>query len=319
MSDLDKVSNTVNALMGWVDDTVLFFSQSIYEGLVADNTGLIITLFALSISLYGWLILHGKLEFTTRESVNHMLLLGAVAVMLANYDVFNQLVYGWFTAVPDSLAGSIIKSLHDSELKTDSGAHALALFVDRTMRVIRLFWEGDLDLKIGAVGIAVMSLILFGAFLTILMVAKLAVGVLLAEAPIFMLFGIFKSTRGIMEGWARQLWAMFIVQIMGLGMMTVIIMVMRHPVRQLGDGKVDVSLESVLNFALILIPLLWLAKQMFGVAQSIGGGFIMQQYSALNDGVIGQGQRAKKRYDNYRDRRNKDREQKNKTKDKDSE
>lgn len=300
VNNLDKVSNTISAFMGWVDDTVLWFSQSVYESLVADYTGLIVTLFALSISLYGWLILHGKLEFTTRESVNHMLLLGAVAVLLTNYDTFNQLVYGWFTLIPDSLAGSIVNALHDKDLKTDSGMHALALFVDRTMRVVMLFWQGDWSLKIGAIGIAILSELLFGMFLTILLVAKLCVGVLLAEAPIFLLFGIFKSTRGILEGWVRQLWSMFMVQIMGLGMMTVTIMIMRHPVSQIEGGKVVVSMESALNFMLIIIPLLWLAKQMFGMAQAIAGGFVMQQYSAMNDGVIGQGSRLRKTYKEFK-------------------
>lgn len=292
VNKMDAAGNTINALMGWIDNTVAFFSRGIYESLVADNTGLIITLFAVSISLYGWLILHGKLEFTVRESANHILLLGAVAVLLVNYDVFTHLIYGWFTTVPDALAGSIIKALGDKDLNTDSSVNALALFVDRTFRLIKLFWEGDWDLKLGAVAIGIMSVILFGSFLTILLVAKLAVGVLLAEAPIFLLFGIFKSTKGMLEGWLRQLWAMFIVQVQGLGIMAVIIMILRHPVTQLENGSVVVSLESVLSLALILVPMLWLAKQMFGLSQSIAGGFVMQQYSVAQDGIMAQGRGA---------------------------
>lgn len=303
VSQLDSTGNTINAMMGWVDNTVAFFSRGIYESLVADNTGFIITLFALSISVYGWLILHGKLEFTVRESANHILLLGALAVLLVNYDVFTLVIYGWFTAVPDALAGSIIKSLGDKDLNTDSSIGALALFVDRTFRLVKLFWEGDWDLKLGAVGIAIMALILFGSFLTILLVAKLAVGVLLAEAPIFLLFAIFKSTRGMLEGWLRQLWAMFIVQVQGLGIMVVIIMILRHPVTQLESGKVVVSLESVLNLALIIIPVLWLSKQMFGLSQSIAGGFVMQQYSVTQDGLIGQGRNGWKKYKQWREKK----------------
>lgn len=300
VSKLDSTGNTINALMGWIDKTVAFFSRGIYESLVADNTGLIITLFAVSISLYGWLILHGKLEFTVRESANHILLLGAVAVLLVNYDVFILVIYGWFTVVPDSLAGSIIKALGDKDLDTNSSVNALALFVDRTLRLIQLFWQGGLELKAGAALISAMSLFLFGSFLTILLVAKLAVGVLLAEAPIFLIFAIFKSTKGMLEGWLRQLWAMFIAQVQGLGIMVVVIMILRYPVTQLEDGTVEVSLESVWSLALILIPMLWLAKQMFGISQSIAGGFVMQQYSAMQDGVIGQGRAGWRRYQKWR-------------------
>lgn len=300
---MSNVANSINAFNIWVDDTVLFFSRSIYESLVADNTTAIISLFAISIALYGWLILQGKLEFTMRESLNHLLLVGGIAVLLTNYDVYNQLIYGWFTIIPDALAGSILKAMNFKDLDTSSSLTALSIFVDRTLKLVRLFWENDLELKLGAVAIACMSVFLFGAFLGILLVSKLCTGILLAEAPIFLICAIFKSTKGLTEGWLRQLWAMFIAQLMGFGVMTVIILILRHPVEQFEDGYMKPSLESVLNLALIMLPLLWLAKQMFAMAQSIAGGFVMQQYSASRDGVLGQTKQLKKKYDEFREKR----------------
>ena len=82
-----------------------------------------------------------------------------------------------------------------------------------------------MDLTLALVGAVVFigTVLMTGAALVLVILAKLALAVLLALGPVFIMLYLFSATRGFFEGWIRQLANFSLLIVLTFGVLALIL------------------------------------------------------------------------------------------------
>ena len=98
---------------------------------------------------------------------------------------------------------------------------------DQGIEAARAVWQqaGPTDLTLVLVGLAVFvgTVLMTGAALVLIILAKLAIAVLLALGPVFIMLYLFGATRGFFEGWIRQLANFALLIVLTFGVLALIL------------------------------------------------------------------------------------------------
>jgi type IV secretion system protein VirB6 len=170
----------------------------------------------LYIAVFAFGLFTGRSRLGIAALTPRMLTVGLVLTFATSWVAYSQVVWNLATGAPDEIAGVLTGT------PSGSGASATQIFGDRVDLVFgaiaeaadpgqaqqgvataagaaasgnftpaNLLWLGALLLLLGTVGV--------------LVTARIALAVLLAVGPVFVVFALFGGTRGLFVGWLRGL------------------------------------------------------------------------------------------------------------------
>lgn len=271
----------MESLISHVDSIILGFVQGSFGSLTATIQTLWRLMFVVFIAVYGYkVIISGR--FSASDLIWHCLKIIILLVIATQWDTFFLFVYNMATDLPSDFAGLLIASAADNagtEASDEASANlALSEFFDRGMTVSSKLLEGaawnDFGqyLYAGLVWFGTIGLTSYSTMLIVL--SKLAVAILLAVGPIFILLLIFVNTKSLFEGWLRTLLNYAIVPIFVYALLALILMLIEQPLRILEDNSDTESelLSYIGPFLLTAIVSMLLLSQILNMAASITGG-----------------------------------------------
>lgn len=135
--------------------------------------------------------------------------------------------------------------------------------------------------KIYGLLVLLSGLIVVGYSLTLIAIAKVAVAVLLAVAPIFILMLVFTNTKALFEGWLRALINFALIPIFVYALLALMLVIAYKPLDMISEvsqeeGKV---LSYAAPFILTCIVTVGVLRQVTSIAASIAGGVALQTAS----------------------------------------
>jgi type IV secretion system protein VirB6 len=177
------------------------------QGILLPALTILLTLY---IAFFAISLLTGRSRLGISTLTPRMMTLGLVLTFATSWVAYQNVVWSLATGGPDQLAGIIIGA-------RGSATEVFANRIDLILRVIsdvaqtasgtaegaaqttaagsfspgNLMWLGALLLLLGTVGILVTT--------------RIALAVLLAVGPVFVLFALFPGTRGLFAGWLRAI------------------------------------------------------------------------------------------------------------------
>lgn len=177
------------------------------QGILLPALTILLTLY---IAFFAISLLTGRSQLGISTLTPRMMTLGLVLTFATSWVAYQNVVWSLATAGPDQLAGIILGT-------RGSATEIFATRIDLILRVIsdvaltasgtaegaarsaaagsfspgNLMWLGALLLLLGTVGILVTT--------------RIALAVLLAVGPVFVLFALFPGTRGLFAGWLRAI------------------------------------------------------------------------------------------------------------------
>lgn len=271
----------MESLISHVDSIILGFVQGSFGSLTATIQTLWRLMFVVFIAVYGYkVIISGR--FSASDLIWHCLKIIILLVIATQWDTFFLFVYNMATDLPSDFAGLLIASAADNagtEANDEASANlALSQFFDRGMTVSSKLLEGaawnDFGqyLYAGLVWFGTIGLTGYSTMLIVL--SKLAVAILLAVGPIFILLLIFVNTKSLFEGWLRTLLNYAIVPIFVYALLALILMLIEQPLRILEENTDTESelLSYIGPFLLTAIVSMLLLSQILNMAASITGG-----------------------------------------------
>lgn len=189
---------------------------SAFARLFGDSAGggALLPALTIGLTLYIAFFAIGLLTGRTRIGVSaltpRMLTLGLVLTFATSWVAYSQVVWNLATGAPDEIAGvltgakgsatqifgdrvdlvfgAIAEAADAGKQAAQQGAQAAAA---GNFTPANLMWLGALLLLLGTVGV--------------LVTARIALAVLLAVGPVFVVFALFPGTRGLFVGWLRGL------------------------------------------------------------------------------------------------------------------
>ena len=198
-----EVGNGVAAALRGVDCIANEASAAAFGRLFAEGgaLGVVLTLgLTLFIALFALALLTGRTNIGVRSLVPRMMTLGLVLTFATSWVAYQSVVWNLAVGTPDYLAGILTGT-------QGSATQVFAQKIDVVFLAIQeasggnedfsafspegMMWLGAMLFMLGTVGL--------------LVTAKIALGVLVALGPIFVVMALFTGTRGLFAGWVKGL------------------------------------------------------------------------------------------------------------------
>ena len=229
------------------------------------------------VAVIGYLFLIGRMQMTLAELFPRVLKGAIIYVLVTNVGILTQTVYNLFTAVPEALATFLVAQGGEDagsvngqvEIVWKMGMNAASAIMDKSgITSVGVWLTG---FSVGAVTI---GLVVYAAFL--IMLSKLAVGVLLALAPFFIIIYLF-------EGYLRQLITFALVPVFIYGLLALLLSIMNMMSNTLAKAADidEVNLSHVAPYIVTMLISLLLSTQVMGWAAGLGGGFSLSSAGAM--------------------------------------
>jgi type IV secretion system protein VirB6 len=243
-------------------------------------------MFIIFICVYGYRVfITGK--FYGPDLIVSCLKMVVILIIATQWDTFFVFVYNMVTDLPSDVAGVLIASSGDSlatnnlppEANDQQTANqALSKFFDQGMTAAGNITEGagwmDFGLYLYSFLVIFATIALTGYAAALIILAKLAVALLLAVGPIFILLLIFANTKNLFEGWLRTLLNYAVIPIFVYGLLAILLSLARGPSDALlaNAGPGSSLITYVGAFVLIAFASIILLMQVMNLAASITGG-----------------------------------------------
>ncbi len=273
------------ALLNTVDIAVNSFVINVFTGVSNDITSTLRLMMILSIVLYGISMMNGWVESNLKDATKHVFMALVVYIFATNVGLFTSITYEIFTNTPNMLLGKIL--IHSGASSGGGTNQFIENAYNAGMRsagvlMFETGWSVGIKFLGLLVGVITVGMCGYTAFLVIL--SKIAVAVLLSLSPIFIAFLMFKSTRGLFEGWLRQLINFAIIPLLTYTIMIFCLSMMYDPIVTIKTSTNDDKLAfiGVMPYIFTGIVSILLLRQVMGIASGIAGGVSL---STLN--VIG--------------------------------
>lgn len=273
----------MDQLIANVDSIILGFVQGSFGSLTATVQILWRLMFIVFIAVYGYkVIISGR--FLASDLVWHCVKIIVLLVLATEWNTFFLFIYNMVTDLPSDIAGQIISAAADTlgsnaqANSEDTANTALQAFFDRGMAISSKLLEGagwnNLGQYFYAFAVWFGTIGLTGYSTMLIVLSKLAVAILLAVAPVFILLLIFINTKNLFEGWLRTLLNYAVIPIFVYTLLALILAIMEAPLKFLEENSdsQDGLMTSVGPFLLTSVVSILLLSQILNMAASITGG-----------------------------------------------
>lgn len=194
----------VSAALSAVDCIAATVSEQAFNRLFGTEGQLafaLTLLLGLYVGFFGISLMLGRSNLSVRALLPRMMTLGLVLTFATSFVAFSTIFYNIFIGGPDQIAGILTGT---------QGESATAVFAQKLDVVFQAVQQATGDTKdidaFSPPGIMWMGamLLLLGT-VGLLVTARIALALLLALGPIFVVLALFEGTRGLFTGWLKGL------------------------------------------------------------------------------------------------------------------
>lgn len=273
-----------------IDNIVLGFVQNTYGNLSSTVATLWRLMFIIFIAIFGYkVIISGR--FQASSLIVNTVKIIIILVLATQWDNFLIVVYNMTTDLPSDVAGVLMQGVNSAAgapTASDqvSANSALSTFFDRTMEVNEKILEGagwtDFGKYFFALLVWAAAMLFTGYAAMLIILSKLAVAILLAIAPLFILLLIFANTKSLFDGWLRTLLNYAVIPIFVYAVLALMLTISEKPLQMLeADASSGSGVwGSIAVFFFSCAVSMMLLTQVMSKAASITGGLSLSTMGA---------------------------------------
>jgi type IV secretion system protein VirB6 len=273
--------NTVDAVIG-------NFVSLAYEHFIQANAEVITLLFTFYIMLLGYRFLNHDHHFNMSHIMRHLMVMLIVYGMVMSWHLYNLFVYNIFTVEPGNIAKILVNATGTAQAGTSISQAMDAMYqaiIDATMGLfgqaslsgagIAFVIYGGLVFVIGNV-VCVLALLLF-------IYAKMMMAVVLAIGPIFILFFLWDSTKGMFGAWLRQLITLALIPIVTSAILVLMLSVIHVTLPSISQPAESMQFYGLAPFLGLSLATAMILAQVLGICSALGGGITLRSLSSGMD------------------------------------
>jgi type IV secretion system protein VirB6 len=282
--------SAIDQLIANVDGIILLFVQGSFGSFSAAAAVFWRVMFIIFIAIFGYKVMISG-RFSASELLTNTLKIIIILAVATQCDMFFLTIYDLVTDLPADIAGQLItnasNALGGSSIATLENANiGLSLFYDRSIAITDQILEGaswyDFGIYLYAAAVTLAAFLFSGYAAMLIILSKIAVAILLAVGPIFILMLIFKNTQNLFEGWLRTLLNFALIPIFIYAVIGFFLILAESPLKNLEDNaNVNAALLiAMAPFLLITVVGFMIMAQVMNMAASITGGLSLSAMGA---------------------------------------
>ena len=272
-------------ILGSADQAIEQFVFGTWEVVIASSVQLVTALMVTFVALMGYLLWLGRIELSRSELGVRVLQLVVVFVVATHVDVLDRFFYRLMTDVPGSVATAMVQATG----RTSGGINQSLdqIFVNGILIGGRILDQATItDVGTVLLGYLMLAVVLIAlipvAF--VLLLSKLAVGVLLGLAPFAVLLYLLPATRNLFEGYLRQLLGFALIPTMIYALLGLVLsMIDTVANRVLEDGTNSLpGMATVCPYVLVMLVVGLLSTQVISWSSGIAGALSLSAAGAFS-------------------------------------
>lgn len=183
--------------------------RSIYENIVQERgfINAVRAVLILYVTITGLLFVMGSIQMTNSEIVERVLKIAIISILIGpnSWDFFNNYLFIWMYK-----GSEFIVDMYSSAAGAGPGDSTLLAFLTSPQIMAKLAamlfvnWMGFFFIICYFLMLIFLTFVMFNATL-IYMSAFIMIGLLIALAPVFIVFFLFESTKSFFENWLKQM------------------------------------------------------------------------------------------------------------------
>lgn len=242
-------------------------------------------LLAIYVMLWGLSHIMGLIKEPITDAAKRFIKIGFIIGIALNYDTYSTYVINIITKGPEDIAAIFVNNYSNIGQTLDT-------VFDETWEIGNKFWsnagffDGNPGMYIVAIIIYAIASVLtaYSAFLIIL--SKIAIAILIAVGPIFIIAAFFESTRKFLESWVAQLCNYGLLTILVIACNAFILETLRKTAL-LTAANIKNSDDVVTVAPLIVIGIIsgLILSQLPSIASGLAGGLSITSLGAFRGGL----------------------------------
>lgn len=306
-ASINPAAGAAETMVRSVDCYMQSTVQAGYANLLGQGSAFSVALtiaLTLYVAIIGYRLIFGRSTLNMNEMMPRMVMIGAVLALTSNWATYQVLVYDVLTDGPqeivravdpadgdargvteriDVLSGRMV-DLADAWTEFDArpdqmlpeNANVLAPdALPKTISGITAFVAPKDSLGPNMLLFSALFLVLASA--GVLVVAKIVLGLLLMLGPLFLVLGLFASTRGLTLGWGRAAVLMALVPVMAMMTSAGAVVVLEPVLTQMyvSASQGVFSLRAALAILVIVLIMVAVSLQLFRIGRTIVSGWTL--------------------------------------------
>lgn len=242
----------------------------------------------LLVAVYGGLMLFGTVEMPLRRAVRHVLIAIGIYILVTSADEAAEFLQRLFIDGPAQVAAAVVNGPGGNDTDSINGTigEAFDKGMDAAFKVMEQGGFTDLAPVLLGIGIVLIVIFMIGYALFLIVLAKIALTTLILLTPLFVPLFLAGPTRGIAEGWLRQVINFALVPILVYTILALVINLSVEAAERVQTAG-SIELSDVAPYYLIGGVTFLLLLQVLGIAGGIAGGISLSSMGAIGRGISG--------------------------------
>jgi type IV secretion system protein VirB6 len=239
-----------------------------------------VTFATMYVMLWGYLHLRGAIEEPIMDGAKRIIQLAVIFAVAIDLWEYNAVFIDFFVTTPDALSNAILGG--NAALNTVDGIWVKGASVAEALIDQGGFMSGDVGYYLAGflVYLCAGAICIWMAYLYCL--SLVAVGLLLAVGPLFILGLMFETTKRFFEAWLAQLsnYALIIV-IAAVAAKLLLNMLDAYATDAAAKGA-GIQIAEGIQFCVACVFILIIMKQVPSIAAALGSGVALSTFNALS-------------------------------------
>ena len=244
-----------------------------------------VTLGTLYVMAWGYLHLQGKIQEPVMDGARRIVVLAVIFGVALRLWLYNAVLVDTFYNAPAQLGAAIVGAAGPvatlDQIWSDGGAAAGLLWSKGGLL------NGDFGFYLAGaiVWLLVGMLCIYALFLISL--SKIALAVLLALGPVFLVLLLFESTKRFFESWIAQLANYALITVLTVLVAALLLQIVRTYAQQTAALGAAILTVDALNLLLVTGLVLLVMRQVMPIAAALASGVALSGFNMVSRTLVG--------------------------------
>ncbi len=269
----------------WLDGQLANYIGSNTARLSAALEPALVTLGALYVMFWGYMQLTGKIEEPFITGLRRIILLVVVMGGALQLWLYNAVIVDTFYNAPAQLASAVAGAA--SPVSTLDVVWQAAGTVAGELWNRGSIWNNQMGFYIAGVLVWIIMGLVCCYAMFLIALSKIALAVLLALGPLFIIFRLFEGTRRLFDAWLLQLANYGFITVLTVLLGALLLSLIQSYATQTAARGSALATVDALDMLLAAVIVLLVLRQIMPIAASLAGGSSLSTMGAWSRGLGG--------------------------------
>lgn len=273
--------------IGKINTALASYVQDTATNVIQEITPVTQTMVIIYVVLWGLLMMKGTISEPITDGLGRILKISIITGLVLGIGNYNGYITDFLWNSPEALA-SLMAS---GNAETASNTQFLDSFLSQFFDMFTKFkiaaiknstaYIPDLTMLLTGSVVMLVGMALTGYVAVLLIAAKMALAILLAAGPIFVLFTMFEATKKFFDAWIGQvLTCVFTVMLLAAALKLVIFFVSDY-LTAAGSLVIDPDIDQAIPVIVMGGISIIVLRQIPAIASALGGGVAINTFGAV--------------------------------------